>query len=178
MLTFRFCLYGLCYSDAGELSATVTMNNREVYQGPVRTTHTSPMPDLFFDRSQPLAEFTVDLEPKEDPFEMPIKIAITGADALCGVVVEDILVAFPYIGPVELAPDPPYHFGVPYAPYESQAKYVPNLDGYDMTPYTTPTPELNGPWKYPVKSGSTLSWTYKFFYLEPDLIDAVSKKTV
>lgn len=178
MLKFKFCLYGLCYTDAGDLSAHIQMNNQSVYQGKLITTHVAPMPDLFFDRSQPLAEFAVDLAPQESPFEMPVSIEISGADALCGAVVEDLLVAFPYIGPDDLAPDPPYHYGVPYAPFESQAKYMPRLDGGDLTAYTTPTPELNGPWKYPVKSGSKIEWTYKFFYLEPDLVAALTTKTI
>jgi hypothetical protein len=168
MLNFNFCLLGLAYSDADPLTVTITMDDQVVYTGPVATTHQTTLPSNFTDVSQVLATWVWQEDPPDIPREMVASIAVTGGDSLCGIVVEDFQVEWPRPNLADYG-TPDVVWSEPYIKLQQQAKNPVYLDGVEWADYYNSAENLTGAWKYPVKSGSTLTWTYKFFYLGSDL---------
>jgi hypothetical protein len=173
MLNFNFCLLGLAYSDADPLTITITMDDQVVYTGTVTTTHPTTMPSSFTDTSQVLAQWVWQEDPPEIPREMVASIAVSGGDSLCGIVLEDFQAEWPRPNSMaideELYGTPEISWSEPYIKLQQQAKDPVYLDGTKWENYYSATENLAGAWKYPIRSGSTLTWTYKFFYLGSDL---------
>ena len=168
MINFNFCLLGLAYSDADPLTVTITMDGQVVYTGAVATTHPTTVPGSFTDASQILATWVWQEDPPEVPREMVASVAVSGDDSLCGVVLEDFQVEWPRpnLGDYGTADTT---WSEPYIKLQQQAKNPVSLNGTEWTDYYSATENLSGAWKYPIKSGNTLTWTYKFFYLGTDL---------
>jgi hypothetical protein len=168
MLNFNFCLLGLAYSDADPLTITITMDDQVVYTGTVATTHPATLPNNFTDPSQVLATWVWQEDPPEIPREMVASIAVSGSDSLCGIVVEDFQVEWPRPN-LEDYGTAAAVWSEPYIKLQQQAKNPVFLNGTEWTDYYSSSENLTGAWKYPIKSGNTLTWTYKFFYLGTDV---------
>jgi len=174
MLTFRFCLLGLSYST-DPLGVTVRMDGHVVYEGLVKTTHTKPLEDTFTDDSQILAEFDWSTDNLSFPRSMSVSVQVWGRTPEFGLVVEDLGVACPYIGPEELRPVKNTLFApcVVLDP-NVQSKTQVKINDIDFGFYLDNTPDLNGPWKYPVNSTKTISWVYENFCIDDDLISVAT----
>lgn len=170
MLTFRFCLLGLAYSE-DSLDIDIKMDNISVYQGPVKITHNRTLETTFVDDSQVLAEFDWSTDNLTFPRSMNISIEVLGSTSTNGIVVQDLGIACPYLGPEELKPTNP----VVFAPCvivdpTVQSKSNVKINGIDYGFYLSGNNNLNGPWKYPVESTKTITWVYQNFMIDDDLI--------